>query len=525
MSKKAGDTFARNTLEARAAVGHVEPMAGIDVQELRSDAAKVKADEIALVRMRLAASATGQVHRAAEKAIAAGNSRMPDADYGAFQGWVTNAVRLRALDRELGALEEDYRAHVIDVREVDPYVNGSPHSFFLDRLAVEGDKSLGGRVQPGAADRLARGVRIAARAIDKGTDYGKALQRAHAEGMRQADVGLNRRAADKAMREFRAAITTGGGANVSAAGLGVAAFVTPQFLLDQWAAYRSPRRVVADQLNTSQPLPDHGMTCYIPSVTAASSVTTATEGAAVAEADPTFAFLSGPVVQKSGQLTISQAVLDRVGPGISADVFLIQQLEDQLGAQVDVVAINALLAGVSGANAVTNAGATFALAASGVGGFLGDLRKAKNATADAAGTRIRSTHLFTTNDFANFIEAYSDGQARPVFSPELGALHQFLVNGAGDPGGEGWTNYVLSGLCHFGDDNVPNSGSNTQLIVTNPSYTLLLEGPTIPYVMPQYQAGTLDPVVGVRKYVSVIPRYPSAVSSISGSFYAASQFV
>ena len=173
---------------------------------------------------------------------------------------------------------------------------------------------------------------------------------------------------------------------------------------------------------------------------------------------------------------------------------------------------------------VTNAGA-FALAnaTSGVGGFLGDLKHAKSKLTDTAGTRLRGTHAFASSDLVDYIASYADGKARPVFSPELGD-NRLPIGPVSDKTAEGYSGYVLVGLGLFADDNIPASGSNTQIILCRPDTILQLEGAAIPYLYPPTYAGNLDAVLGVRAYVATIPRFPSGVSVVSGAAYAASTF-
>jgi hypothetical protein len=179
-----------------------------------------------------------------------------------------------------------------------------------------------------------------------------------------------------------------------------------------------------------------------------------------------------------------------------------------------VVAINALL---SSPNVTTNTTATFALTtASGTGGFYKDLRAAKKGTIDTAGTRIHSSHIFVPSDFGDFILGWADAQARPVFEPHYDSDRAALD--------EGDTGYFVQSLRMMEDDNLPLSGSNFQLVVTQPNYTLLLEGAPTFSIVPQFGAGNLEPLIRVNCYVSAIARYPQAVSTITGAFYAQSSF-
>jgi hypothetical protein len=99
------------------------------------------------------------------------------------------------------------------------------------------------------------------------------------------------------------------------------------------------------------------------------------------------------------------------------------------------------------------------------------------------------------------------------------------MKSVGDQAAEGYTAHVLVGLALFGDDNVPNSGSNAQIIVRRPDTILHLEGAPLFYCYPQSFAVNLEAVLGVRCYIATIARFPSGVASVSGSAYSAAQFV
>jgi HK97 family phage major capsid protein len=487
---------------------------GISLDVLRSDAAQLKADEIALVRQRLAASATGNLRRASEAVLKAGTKRMEDDAYNGFMGAVTGAVRLKATDDGLRKLERGYRSHVItDGRPVDPYGKGG-YSWAADHLANAGNSAHRG--VPGFQQRLEQHGRRVAEALDKRTKWGRQIEaQIRAQYDRPVDERSQSRIDQRVQADIRA-LTTGGGATASAGGGGTAAFVVPQFIEEQFAIWRSPYRVICDQLNDEVALGPYGLEAYVPQVTAATSVTATSEGNAVSLGTPTAGYVSATVSQYSGGVELSQALVDRAGPGIMADVYVARQLKDQYGAQESIACIAAMTAG---ANTVTNNGSFKVVATSGVSGsMLDDIRKAKNATANGAGTAIRSTHLFCVSSIANFIEAYGDAEGRPVFSPA--ALPTPV------PTQEGFTGYRLSGLAVYTDDNVPTltTANLEQVIVTNPSYTLLMESAPIVQLTPQFGAGNLQPIITLRGYFACLPRYPNAVSVISGAAYASSVF-
>lgn len=489
-------------------------------EAMRRQAAASRADEVAIVRDRLATSSDGRVHQAAELALRHLNARMPEADYKAFVAHATSAVRSRKIEEDLGALEAGYRSRV--AREPGPYEDDSPHSWVLDTLAMAGatGSAILERTSGGYAERLARHGQDVARALQDGSDYGRWIERSYVQRFRQDDAHENEQRAKQALKELRA-LGSGGGATASASGGGAAAFVPPAILVDEWVQYRSPYAAFVGQLDDSIPLPPYGLTVYVPAWTTGTTVGTQTEGSAVAEGDPVSAYLSAAVVEKAGLVTVSQLFIDRAGPGISADRVLVRQLSNQLAAQVDGYALGQALAN---AQTVTNTG-TFALTtASGVGGFLGDLKHAKSKLTDTAGVRLRGTHAFATGDLVDYVSSYADAQGRPVFTPSFDD-NRLPIKSVGDGApAQGYSGYVLGGLALFADDSIPESGSNTQVVVCRADTILHLESAPVFSLFPQGAAGNLESQAIARQYVATIPRWPSGVASISGAAYAASTF-
>jgi hypothetical protein len=492
--------------------------------------AAIQASRIGSIRSKVQTTRDGNLYRASSFVREQRGLKMSDSDFHSFNKAVQVAGELSQRDRQLAVIQSEYEQRANDasvIAEPAPYGDGSPHSWVHDVLASAGNDPFGAthaRAPGGHEKRLQQHGEDIGRALQKRDGYGRAIERMYQEGFRQQDPRVNEQQATKALRALRKsetrALSTGGGATVSAGGGGASAFVPPAILLDAWATYRSPYRAFADQLDDSVAMPTYGLTAYVPSFTTGTTVATHTENTGVAEGDPVSGFASGVIIEKAGQVTVSQAFIDRAGPGISGDQVLFTQLKSQLDAQIDAYAITMALAN---AQAVTNAGAFALTGTSGVGGFLKDLKSAKNLLHDTAGVRLRGTHAFATGDFVDFISSFADGQGMPVFSPSFDD-NRLPIRSAGDGTAEGYSGYVLTGLALFADDLVPVSGSNTQIIVCRPSTILLLEGAPVSYLAPQGAAGNLEAIAGVRAYVTAISRYPSGVSNITGAAYAASTF-
>jgi hypothetical protein len=411
---------------------------------------KVRTQHVGAVRAKLRATTEGHLEDAAFVVRRGPGEHISSEAYGEFQRSVNSAVRALEQERLLGTPE-----HHAVVHEPGPYEANSPHSWVRDVLAHSdqtrtwfsprsdvGESDMG---VAAVAARLRRHEEDVLSAVRRNTQYGRRVQRMLSENQRQEDAQMHKRLAGEQLRalqrgEFRA-FTGGGGATASSAGSGGAAFVSPAVLIDEvWAKYRSPYRAFVDQCDSSVPLPDWGLTAYVPVVTTGTSVTTQTEEGSVAEGDPVTNYASSPIVTKVGQITVTWQFLDRAGPGIAGDVVLYQQLRQQLDAQIDTYAIGQALAGAQ--SVVDNSAFTVTNTSGGVGGFFSDLKKAKNLLRDTAGVRLQATHCFANGDFVNHIAAYANTQGGPMFSPWfVGDLQS--TRAQGDPLAEGFSGYVV----------------------------------------------------------------------------------
>jgi hypothetical protein len=512
MSKNSDLKFVDRSLHltVQRDVGDAEPAFATALSKGR---ARANSDKVNFIRSREAIGAQGQLNRLSDIAVDAEGRAMTDAEFREYQTRKTRLLKSFEEDKRWSKIESDFDARV--TREPGPYDAGSPHSAIRDFFAAQSTNPL----DPGATEARARQtqhLQDVQRAFQKRTDYGRHLERVSAERHRHEDPRLHEQRARDEVRS----LTTGGGATAASTS-GASVFVSPAILVDAWSQYRSPYAAFCGQCNQTVNLPTYGLEAYVPVVTGTTVVATQTEGSGVSEGDPVTNFAVGAIVNKAGQITVTQQTLDRVGPGIAGDALLFAQLKNQLAAQVDLYAIQQALAG---AQAVTNAG-TFAMTtASSVGGLAKDIKSAKNLLHDTAGVRLRASHLFAVGDFCDYVTAYADAQGRPMFSPTW-EDSSGPISAAGDPQGQGYTGFNLFGVALFADDNIPASGSNVQLIVTRPREILLLQGDPVVYVCPAGSvANNLEAVLGVRQYVTAIARYPSGVSVISGAAYTATTF-
>jgi hypothetical protein len=198
------------------------------------------------------------------------------------------------------------------VNEPGPYEDGSPHSWIMDVFATADDGLTFGRMATGHDERLRRHGEDVGRALQERSEYGLAIERQVLESGREPNSTFAEQRLTSARQELRA-LASGAGATFSASGAGAAAFIPPAILMDAWATFRSPHTSFVDQLNHDVALPSWGMIAYVSVWSTGTSVATHTESASVAEGDPVSAYASGQIVEKAGQITVSQVFIDRAG--------------------------------------------------------------------------------------------------------------------------------------------------------------------------------------------------------------------
>lgn len=289
--------------------------------------------------------------------------------------------------------------------------------------------------------------------------------------------------------------------------------VTPQYLTELFATFRSAHRAFVDQCR-SLPLPEAGITFNVPSFASADSVGQQPgENSGVSQLDPTGADLSVTLTTQAGQVNVSQQFFDRggfTGPGGSTDQIVMAQLASGLDASIDTYVIN---------QATANAGSVTDATTLTIPLFYNDQAAAREKLTDTAGTRLAGTHLFSTSDFAGWVTRQVDSSNRPIVIPDGGSLMAV----ANDPLYEAYLGLVMpGGLKWFADDNIPAVGGNTQVIVARPQEILVWEGDPVSFAFPQTNAGNLSVLIGLRSYVAALPRYSKAVAVISGASYPTS---
>jgi len=479
---------------------------------------RAETHQITAIRKKLLSSARGHLAAAAGQVRGREGEYIPDSDYSSFRKSVDAAIVELRQEQELA----EHEHHAAVVNEPGPYGPNSPHSWFRDLAAsLSQGEALGSRTEemkPEAVEaRLAKHAQDVQAAVRKGGEYGRAVRAQLHEACREEDEVQHRQRTERETR----ALLSGAGITASASGGGAAAFVSPAFLVDLWAPFRGIERSFADACH-KEDLPPFGMELYIPVFTGTDKVRAQTEGAGVTETTPTTGLEGSKVETLTGQVIISQQLLDRAvtGGGGGFDLLLGKELSQRLDQEVDLLAINEAIAKGEPVAGET----TFSIE-----GLYKDLALAREKLTDTAGTRLRPTHLFSTSDLYSYASRQTDATTkRPVVQPWFAPGYP-IVSGADDfdsgpkPAWSRFTGTVLpAGVLWFTSDSIPLVGTSTrtQLIISAPEVALVLvEGTPVVTAFRDTLAHQLEVVVNLRNYACVITRHAAGSAVVTGGAY------
>lgn len=419
-----------------------------------------------------------------------------------------NAAYEETRKRLLGDTGTDTSPAVV-LSEPRTYGEGSGNSYFADLCwsAMPGDRHY-----LDAQQRLSSHGKEIVRDAVNDVAARQRLIKATRENFRDDQGRAQRAIAEIEGRslEVRAMDTTSGSGG---------SFVTPQYLVSDYAPYRSFGRTFIDEANV-QDLPEYGMTVYLPAVSAGAGISgTTTQNTAVTESDPTAGYLSNNLITESGQVTISQQLLDRAGPGVEFDKIVFDQLQRAYNTSIDTAVLTAALAN---AGTVTDT-ATGTTGTAFIQDFYADVAQATQQMETASGTVLSPTHLFATNVQWSFLSSLTDSNGRPFLVPSYAGPYNAIaaaINGKEMKVPEGETGFDVQSLPVFKDGNVPLSSTNQQMVVAHMPEVWVWEGNLIPRTIPQTYAQNLSVLLQVYTYYTVIVRYSKAVQAISGSRWA-----
>jgi HK97 family phage major capsid protein len=410
------------------------------------------------------------------------------------------------------------------------YDEGSDHSFFIDQARAS-HPGLAGHAE--AVERQNAYAYEVATHLARNDKEGKRARKFITQQIRRADDSHTARDAVKMLeargRAERDARSSSSGAEYrtpmsTALGFG-GELVTPVYLESDVVPYRSAGRAFADVCN-KQPLPDYGMTVYLPYVASPAGVAAQVgQNQGIQETDPTTGYLSSNLTTQAGQVTLSQQLLDRAGPNFAFDLLVWDQLNRVYAPAIDQYVLSIALANAGTITYTTTPFSLYPESGSNpytASSFAGKVSQAKAAIRTTAGTFLNPTHLFVQPDRAEFMAAIPDSTGRPliVSNPQ----GPFNAAGAGsadlDFGVEGPAGFRFAGLPVHTDYNIPaQSGESTyeQAVVFTANQVWYWEGTPVTRAVPQTLANDLAVLLQLYSYVGAIVPYPKAIQVINGA--------
>lgn len=406
-------------------------------------------------------------------------------------------------EEKLAEARAEIRTSTVTVtNEPKTYGENSPNSYVADLVRSSSP------VWPGHQDALQRLARhsheLAVDSQSNSTERAR-VTRALRERNR-TENGVEARKSVQTLLETRAGMDT-----TSASG---GSFVTPVYFVQDYAPFRQFGRVFCDQAN-KQPLPEYGMTVYIPAVQAAAGeAVQSTQGSGVQETDPTAGYLSANLSTTAGQVTISQQLLDRAGPNFQFDKMVFDQLQRAYNFTFNQGVVTAALTG-AGTPTIPTTALT-------ISQFYSDVAAAKAAVATASGVVLPATHLFAPQATWEWLASRTDSNGHTLIVPNANGPFNAIAAGEGASIMEGDTGYKVLGLNVYEDGGIPLSSGDAQVVVAHMPEVWVFEGDLVPRVIPQTFAQNLQVLLQLYAYSTVIVRYPHAVQTLTGAAYPAS---
>jgi len=299
--------------------------------------------------------------------------------------------------------------------------------------------------------------------------------------------------------------------------------IPPQYMVDLYAKAQRYGRVFADQVRR-EPLPEVGMTLYVPRLTQGLSAAIQTsESATVSTQDPTETDLTVNVRTIAGYSPVSRQTLERAA---YSDAILFEDLVARYNAALDTQLINGSgssgqhlgVLNTSSVSTATISSWTAANAWAAIAGESGVLAAINQwaATVGAVADKI-FMHPRRWGAFLGLL----DSSNRPLFG--IGGFDNYAPLGEGEASAYGRVGSML-GCQVYTDANIPtNLGTNTNtdnIIVVASQAVILWENPDGPITVSfEQQAGTsLQVQLVVYGYSAFTAgRYPAASGVISGA--------
>lgn len=399
--------------------------------------------------------------------------------------------------------------------ELAPYGEGSSFSWFRDAVVATGYGwgaiPLGGTRSadlPGAvADRLSRNGEMMRR-LGRSTADARRLYLAYFRELTRAWMGT---ISDRGEANFRAWAMSEVREGTTATG-SLGQFTPPVFVLQEFEPYRTPAAATASQCEQLE-LPKTGMSVTRPVFGSQISVTVqATEGATLAASTPTVSYVKSPVLTLGSSVTLSQQLLDRFGPGVTADQALVAQAREDAATRLDSEVIAAILTATP--QTLTNAGTSPSVAS-----LWTDVNEASSKIEIEPGVRLSADTTVMPPQVARWFMAQTDTQKRPIWTPTAAGTAGRV--GAPDTSLEGYMGTDLAGTRLMGDSNALLKTGTTGAIVLvgalGRAVSVYKASPVI-RIIPQIQGATKLSVLAVfTLYAAISVPYPRGVVKVTSS--------
>lgn len=311
-------------------------------------------------------------------------------------------------------------------------------------------------------------------------------------------------------------------------------FAPPIYDLDSYAPWRTFGRAFINQLR-SAPLPETGMTVYVPRISTPTVAVNQTAGngenGSITSQDLVATDQSAGVQTIMSNTQVSQQMIDRIGPaGYTFDTLAFADQGAQTNRQLDAFGASVTLANIVS----TGSSVAYTDTAFNAYKFSQTLYQAKSKLATTDGIVTYPTHIFSSPDLLNSIFGSYDSSDRPFVVPTTVAFNPLAVGDfANVP--EGATGFVLAGVQAYQDQNIwldwtygAGGGSVAPFTAAaSASYptivgdfnigALWMEGAPVMRVLPEPGAATLTVLVQSYTYAACIIRYPGAFVGIWGT--------
>ena len=293
----------------------------------------------------------------------------------------------------------------------------------------------------------------------------------------------------------------------------MAGFTPPAYVLQDWQDFNSPFKAISSTA-TQLDLPSFGLSISVPEMTSAASATVqSAEGDGVSSSSPTTGYLTSDLSTVAGEVLLSQQLVDRAGPTITADNVVGMLLKQSVDASIESTVAAAVLA-------AGNIGSVTDSSTLSPDLFWSDLSAAKQTVLTADGWHRSARQAYLNPQVLGWLEEQADSEDRPLFLADFPGRMGALA-AAGDPRATTYTGHLLLGLDVFSAEQIPTSSSDYQVLVGDVSTVYVAEGELMIQAFVEPLADSLQVVLRAYCYLGVVVggNAGSSFCVVSGSAY------